>query len=246
MPRAPFLASFLPAFGALLLPAATAAPAPAQTTTAPEPAWQANLTARRQQLIASNGPGTDAALRTDLLTMRDQDQTARGLRPAPGAAPGQSPAIATNLTAIDAALTAHLKTIVQQHGWPTIALVGIDASDAAMLLLTHTADLAWRRSLLPQLENLADLGKIDGAPLAAVIDKQLVAEGKPQRYGTQFQSTDDGLAMIQVEDPGGLDSLRARTLLPPIEIYRAQLARMYHLKPSNRIAGPTPPAASAQ
>ena len=46
-----------------------------------------------------------------------------------------------------------------------------------MLLLTHTADLGWRRSLLPQLENLADLGKIYGAPLAAVIDKQLVAEG---------------------------------------------------------------------
>ena len=112
-----------------------------------------------------------------------------------------------------------------------------------MLLLTHTADLAWRRSLLPQLENLADLGKIDGAPLAAVIDKQLVAEGKPQRYGTQFKSTDDGLAMIQVEDPGGLDSLRARTLLPPIEIYRAQLGRQYHLKPSNRIASPAAPAA---
>ena len=66
---------------------------------------------------------------------------------------------------------------------------------------------------------------------------------KPQRYGTQFKSTDDGLAMIQVEDPGGLDSLRARTLLPPIEIYRAQLARQYHLKPSNRIASPAAPAA---
>ena len=243
MPRAPHLARLLPALAALFLSAAATHTAPGQTApAAAQPAWQTSLAARRQQLIATNGPGTDAALRTELLTMRDQDQTARGLRPTAGST--SAPAIATNLSAIDAALTAQLKTIVQQHGWPTITLVGIDASDAAMLTLTHTADLAWRRSLLPQLENLADLGKIDGAPLAAVIDKQLVAEGKAQRYGTQFQSTDDGLAMIQVEDPGGLDSLRARTLLPPIEVYRAQLARQYHLKASNRIASP-PSAALA-
>jgi len=232
----------MPALAVIFLPAATLTAAPAQTTAAAAPAWQANLTAKRQQLIAANGPGTDATLRAELLTMRDQDQTARGLRPAAGNT-AAAPAIATNLTAIDAALTAHLKTIVQGHGWPTIALVGIDASDAAMLLLTHTADLSWRASLLPQLENLADLGKIDGAPLATVIDKQLVAEGKPQRYGTQFKSTDDGLSMIQVEDPGGLDSLRARTLLPPIEVYRAQLARQYHLKVSNRIASASAPPA---
>ncbi len=236
---------------ALLFPAALkATQAAAQIANAPtsadatQPAWESNL-ARRQQLIDSNGPGSDAALRQELLTMRDQDQTARGMAK-PGAPDAtRTPGIAGNLTAIDAALTAHLKTIVQQHGWPTIALVGIEASNAALLLLTHTADHAWQRELLPQLETLADQRKIDGAALAFVIDKELVTEGKPQRYGTQFKFVDGGMAMIQVEDPGGLDSLRARTLLPPIDVYKAQLARLYHLKPSNRIVSPGPPPSTA-
>ena len=201
------------------------------------------VAAHRQQLIAANGPGTDTALAQQLLTMRDQDQTARGVKTA--AAPGQPLAMATNLTAIDSNLTTQLKSIVQQHGWPTIALVGLDASDAATLLLTHTADHAWQRSLLPQLTTLADQRKIDPAPLAFAIDKELLAEGKPQRYGTQFQSVDGSLAMVQVEDPGGLDSLRARTLLPPLDTYRAELARLYHLKLSNRILSPPPAAAAA-
>ena len=206
---------------------------------APQAAWEANLAARRQQLITTNGPGTDAALRTDLLTLRDEDQAARGFHP--GQSPTAAPAIASNLSEIDAAITTRLKAVVQQHGWPTVALVGIDASNAAMLLLNHATDPAWRASLLPQLEALADQGKIDGSQLALVVDKQLIASGHPQRYGTQFKFVDGEMAMYAVEDPGGLDSLRARTLLPPLDIYKAQLARLYHLKANNRIVSPPPP-----
>ena len=213
------------------------------TLLAPALHAQADPTAaHRQQLIAANGPVTDPALAHQLLTLRDEDQTARGVKII--AAPGQPLAMATNLAAIDSNLTTQLKAIVGQHGWPTIALVGLDASDAATLLLTHTADHAWQRSLLPELTTLADERKINPAPLAFVIDKELLAEGKPQRYGTQFQAVDGALAMVQVEDPGGLDSLRARTLLPPIDTYRADLARLYHLKLSNRILSPPPAAAT--
>lgn len=228
MPRVPLPLLFL-----LLVAPALHAQAPSDPVAA----------AHRQQLIAANGPGTDPALAQQLLTMRDQDQTARGIKTT--AAPGQPLAMATNLAAIDANLTTQLKGIVTQHGWPTITLVGLDASNAATLLLTHSADHAWQRSLLPELTTLADQRKIDPAPLAFVIDKELLAEGKPQRYGTQFQSVDGALAMVQVEDPGGLDSLRARTLLPPIETYRADLARLYHLKLSNRILSPPPAATPA-
>lgn len=222
---------------AAALQAQTEAPAQPQQAAAPSAAQPAD--AHRQQLSDSNGPGTDPALAKQLLTMRDQDQVARGIR---SAQPGQPLAMANNLAEIDATLTAQLKTIVEQHGWPTITLVGIDASNAATLLLTHTADHAWQRSLLPQLTTLADQHKIDAAPLAFVIDKELIAEGKPQRYGTQFRAVDGSIAMVQVEDPGGLDALRARFLLPPIDVYKAQLAKLYHLKPSNRILSPEPTA----
>ncbi len=225
MPQAAFRSFYLCLLAALLAPASLPAQTPANTA----------------QSAPSNN---NAALRTQLLTMLQQDQTARGLAGAQSSSTG--PAVASNLAAIDAVLTKQLKDIVAQHGWPTIALVAPDASKAATLLLGHTADLTWRRSLLPQLTTLADRREIDPAQLAIVIDKQLVADGRPQRYGTQFRMLDGEIAMITVEDPGGLDNLRARALLPTLDAYKQTLARMYHLKVSNKIASPpTPIAATA-
>ncbi len=202
--------------------------------TTEQAAWAKAIAARRQELVAQNGPGTDAALRAELLTMRDRDQAARGLPQ--GEAPKERLQMASNLKEIDAALTARLKEIVAAKGWPTIALVGIDASNAAMLVLNHSADHGWQRELLPQLEALADAGSIDGSSLAGVVDKELVSEGRAQRYGTQFKLVDGEMRMYAVEDPGGLDALRARTLLPPMAEYKQLLSRLYHLKTSDKVA----------
>ena len=221
------------------------APAPAQaqpatSNTASQPAWMAEFARRRAALVARNGPGTDAALREKLMDLLKADQTARGLAHEQSAA-ADKPRIGVNVREIDAEDTAALKDIVAKHGWPTIALVGIDASNAAMLILTHTADHAWQLSLLPQLEELADQGKIDGSALALVIDKELVSEGKLQRYGSQFKFVDGEMAMYGVEDPAGLDARRAKALLPPMEYYKQSLAQMYHLKAGNRIVSAAKP-----
>ena len=217
-------------------------PSKSQAAEGQDPPWVADLAKRHQELIDSNGPGTDDALRTQLLQMRDTDQEARGI--AHGQPKGSSGLqIATNLDEVDAQLTTELKTIVDKRGWPTIRLVGIDASNGAMLVLTHTRDHAWQLSLLPLLEKLADEGRIDGAPLAMVVDKELVSEGKLQRYGTQFKYTGDGMAMYGVEDPGGLDAERAKAGLVPIKAYQQQLEQMYHLKVTGKIVMATPPAA---
>ncbi len=200
---------------------------------------------RRQELIDKNGPGTDAALRAQLIAMRDADQDARGV--AHGEAKNKDKLqMASNMAEIDAQLTAQLKEIVAKSGWPTISSVGIDASNGAMLLLTHTPDHAWQLSLLPLLEKLADEGRIDGVPLAFVIDKELVAEGKLQRYGTQFTRVDSGIGMYGVEDPGGLDAARTRVGLPPIDEYKKQLEAMYHLKVTGKIVMAPVPTAPAK
>jgi hypothetical protein len=212
---------------ALAAPFQTAAPAASGD-------WKAEIQRRHDALVADNGPGSDAALRAELLKMRDEDQTARGV--GPNAKSKGQMQIASNLTEIDAALTNELKGIVKGRGWPTIPMVGIDASNAAMLVMTHTRDHAWQVSMLPTLMNLADEKKIDASTLALVVDKELVFEGKLQRYGTQFKQMDDGtIAMYGVEDPGGLDRQRARVMLPPIDVYKGMLAGMYHLKVTNKI-----------
>jgi hypothetical protein len=202
----------------------------------PTPAWKVNIDVRRKQLIEQNGYGTDAPLRDQLMKMRATDQAARGFV----SAAGTKQQMMQKLPVTDAELTAELKQIVQQKGWPTIAMVGIDASNAALLILTHTADHAWQLQLLPQLEQLADTHKIDPSSLAFVVDKELVAKGKLQRYGTQFKYINGGMAMYGVEDPGGLDQQRAHALLPPIDVYKKQLTQIYHLPASNAIVSATP------
>jgi len=208
--------------------------APAVAVSA-NPDWKAEIQRRRDALVAMNGAGTDPALRDQLLKMRDADQRARGM--SPDAKAKGHVEIAANLNEIDAALTEQLKGIVSSRGWPTITMVGIDASNAAMLVLTHTRDHAWQAGLLPRLEDLADEKKIDSAALALVIDKELVFEGKLQRYGTQFKQMDDGsIAMYGVEDPAGLDRKRAAVMLPPLDAYKQMLSQTYHLKASDKVA----------
>ncbi len=202
-------------------------------------AWEAALEARRQELIDKNGQGTDTALSNQLVQMGEQDQTARGFL-AQGKTLSSVPEI-KKMSEVDAQLTRELKQIVEQKGWPTIALVGIKASNAAMLVLTHTADHAWQLQLLPQLQELADANKIDASSLALVVDKELVSEGKMQRYGSQFKFFNGELAMYAVADPGGLDERRAKALLPPMDEYRKMLVQMYHFNISNNVVMPTKP-----
>ena len=82
-----------------------------------------------------------------------------------------------------------------------------------------------------------------GRALALVIDKELVAEGKLQRYGSQFKMMDGaGMAMFGVEDPGTLDARRAKVFLPPMDVYKQLLSEMYHVKTTDKIVSATPPA----
>ena len=191
--------------------------------------WEQRLAARHDELVAKNGPGTDTSLRGQLLRMGDEDQKARGFANGKPIDPNKV-TVAPDLDKIDGRLTAELKQIVGAHGWPTISLVGINASNDAMLILIHSADHAWQSELLPSLEQLAKADKIDGSGLALVIDKELVAAGKAQRYGTQFKFTGDGMQLFEVEDPGDLDARRERMLLPPMDAYRQLMADIYHKK----------------
>lgn len=204
------------------------------------PAWEIAAKQRHEELIRTNGPGTDAILRAHLLKMGEEDQAARGFTQ------GKQTSTVTQemiqkLPATDAQLTLELKQIVKEKGWPTIALVGIDASNSATLILTHTADHTWQRQLLPQLQALASADKIDLGPLAMVIDKELVAEGKLQRYGSQFRSINGEIAMYAVEDPANLDQRRAKALLPPMDVYKNQMEQIYHLKVADAVVAAIPP-----
>jgi hypothetical protein len=199
------------------------------------------LTKRQDALVKKNGPGTDVALQRELLRMRDEDQAARGFTHGQQTSKMTKAMIAA-YPATDRRLTEELKQIVAKSGWPVISLVGIEASNGAMLILTHTADHAWQKRLLPELETFAAEDKIDGSSLALVVDKELVAEGKQQLYGSQFKFINGKMAMYAVEDPSHLDERRAKALLPPISVYRQVMEETYHLPMTDDVVMPTKPS----
>ena len=197
-------------------------------------AWEIAAQNRRDELVQKNGTGTDLPLQKQLLKMRDEDQAVRGFVHGQHTSNMTKEMIA-KLPATDQRLTQALKQIVTEKGWPTIPHVGIEASNGAMLILTHSADHAWQRALLPTLEQSAEADKIDASTLALVVDKQLVADGKLQRYGSQFKFINGKMAMYAVEDPAHLDARRAKALLPPLNVYKQMLAQIYHLQATDDV-----------
>jgi hypothetical protein len=171
------------------------------------------LEARVDELVKLNGKGTDQKLKQRLIRMGKQDQAVRKPEYVSDAA---APKLVREQERTDARLTVELKQIVAKKGWPTIALVGLPASENASLILTHSQDHDFQRELIPKLQQLAENGKIFGSSIAGIVDKVLVSEGKPQRFGTQFKWANGSGEMLPVEDPEHLEQRRAQYLLPPM------------------------------
>lgn len=189
--------------------------------------WEAKAEAKAHRLIQKNGPGTDAALKQELLKMYAEDQGVRNrLDSAPA---GQRDELDKQMEEIDARLTARLKRIVAADGWPTIALVGSEASQAASVILIHSPDHEWQAALLPQLQELVEKDKIFGSDVAILTDRILVSQGRPQQFGTQYKNEGKKMVIMPIADPNGVDERRARYMLPPMEVYKKMLSDLHHM-----------------
>jgi hypothetical protein len=80
-----------------------------------------------------------------------------------------------------------LKTLVKDNGIPTVAQVGESGVLWTWLLVQHADDDAeFQRSVLPVFAERQAAGELPADDLARLTDRVLLAEGKPQRFGTQF------------------------------------------------------------
>ena len=131
---------------------------------------------------------------------------------------------------------ARLAAILDRHGWPGRALVGEDGAAAAWLVLQHAiGDPPLMRRGLQLLGSLA-LGEVDPARLAMLEDRVRAFEGRPQRYGTQYDWDEHGqLAPLPIADPERVDELRRSVGLGPLaentRRIREQTARAGERKP---------------
>lgn len=119
---------------------------------------------------------------------------------------------------MDHRLTAELKEIVQQIGWPTIDKVGARASHAAWLLVQHAAQEPEFQHRCLELMESAHPETIDRRGIAYLSDKLAVGEGRSQKFGTQYQaSSSDMLPLFPLENPDQVGALRAAYGLGPLK-----------------------------
>src|SRR5262249_10256227 len=97
--------------------------------------------------------------------------------------------------------------------------VGLDGVQAAFLLLQHSDDAQLMRNLQPRLEHLVAVNQFSRADYALFLDRLLLAEGKPQIYGTQLITRDGRAELAQPVDEGNIEKRRASMGLIPLSEY---------------------------
>lgn len=118
-----------------------------------------------------------------------------------------------------------IRTIFSERGWPSEKAVGKEAVHAFWLLVQHFPPLL--KEALPRMEAAAQNGELPKEDLAKSIDRMLVVEGKPQRYGTQFKLIAGDLVPDPIENRDHLDERRAQMGLDSFDTALAKLRAEY-------------------
>ncbi len=151
-------------------------------------------------------------------------RTGEGLDPAPKA---EFEKLLADMEKADRENIGWLKELVEKSSWPTISLVGRDGALAAWLLVQHAdAEPKFQRKCLDLMMALPK-EEVSSKHLALLTDRVLLAEGKKQIYGTQFQTVDGKMEPKPLEDPANVDRRRAEAGLEPLAEYARQLAEVY-------------------
>lgn len=106
--------------------------------------------------------------------------------------------------------TSRIKAIIKEYGWPGNDLVGTHGADAAWYITQHSVlDTEFMNTCLPLLQDAVANNQAEGRHLAFLLDRTLTMAGKPQKYGTQFKTNEEGETVpFPVENPKMVDDLR--------------------------------------
>jgi hypothetical protein len=184
---------------------------------------------------------TDPDLRKELDRRSQVDQTTRNAWIA-------SPQDKTRFEAMDKVdkdNLAWMKDNFGKKGFPHANAVGLRGVAEAFILVQHAvADVPFMQAMLPQVQARGESGELKKGDVAMLVDRVLRKEGKPQRYGTQYTSTNMSnmadMKMDPTEDMAKLDERRASMDLMPHADYECALKIFYAPGPAAAPASPTP------
>ncbi len=195
-----------------------------------DPRWAKIVAAVEANVAKYEASIKEPAIRKELLALRDEDQAARN---AMIKTDMKDEAAKKRVEEIDKKSTARMKEIIAKHGWPGNALVGEDGAHTAWLLVQHAdKDPAFQKQCLALLEKAYKAGDATERDYAYLFDRVAVADGKPQRYGTQFMNGKPQ----PIEDEANVDARRKAIGLNTMAEYAQDMERMYG-KPMSGSAG---------
>jgi uncharacterized protein DUF6624 len=163
---------------------------------------------------------TDPDLRKELQERFAADQRARkDYLAAP-----HDPATTRRVDQLDAESLNWLKALVRDKGIPTAEQVGENGVKWAWLLVQHAdRDPKLQVTVLPMFVKRYETGELSADDVAKLTDRILVAQGKPQRFGTQFNWLSGQFERHQGGDIAEIDAHRRDLGLMPLTDYACMM-----------------------
>jgi hypothetical protein len=115
-----------------------------------------------------------------------------------------------------------LKEIIRKYGYPTISLVGKQASFNFWLMVQHAdTDVRFQKYCLKLMKKYLNTKEVSGENYAYLTDRVNKNSGKKQVYGTQFEHNEKGVAQFpkNLIDPKNVNKRRAKVGLNTLEEY---------------------------
>jgi hypothetical protein len=154
-------------------------------------------------------PDVAAAIRAELDRRRVHDQAVR-----------TDPDRRDEMKKVDADNTAYLKDVVMRHGWIDVKRFGVNAADAAFLIVQHSGDFPLMLAALPKIESDVKARRLSSQNYAFLYDRIHFMLGGKQRYGTQLVRSAAGKWVVsRLEDPDHVDQRRREIGLSPLRDY---------------------------
>jgi hypothetical protein len=163
---------------------------------------------------------TDPDLRKELQEHFAADQQARREYLA---AP-HNPAFVNRMVELDAKNRMWLKALVRDKGVPTADQVGENGVKWTWLLVQHAVrDPQLQATVLPMFVKRYEAGEISADDVAKLTDRILVAQGKPQRFGTQFDWLSGQFEHHPAADVAQIEAHRRELGLMPMSDYACMM-----------------------
>jgi hypothetical protein len=125
---------------------------------------------------------------------------------------------------VDQGNIAWLRELMATGGLPTSAEVGEWGVHLTFVLLQHASTAPeLQRKALPILVQRYEAGELPATDLARLIDRILVEQGKPQRFGTQFDWLSGKFPLPDAARLTEIDANRAQLGLMPLADYACHM-----------------------